>query len=470
VQADQEAVELIPSGHPDRTGQLQNLSASIPDHYRRLGDLKDLKAALQAILEAVKLTPRGHPDRAGRLQDLAISFRDRYQRLGSLEDLEAALEADQEAVELTPSGHPNRAIRLQDVAASFRDQYLRLGHLEDLEAALHAYQEAMELTPLGHPNRASLLQDLAMGFRDRYEELGDLEDLAAVQAHYDRAFKLTSMAPETSWQQALSWARFAERFQPSDCILALRAAFHLLPEILWIGNSIPVRHEAIRRLNISDATSTAVRTCLDLSQVPAAVEMLEQGLAMIFQQMLQLKTDVDALPHHQAKDFSDLSLVLYSGTFTDPISIVENRKRLLEKIRKQPGFEYFLLPRPYNVLRHVSKEGPVVILNSHKDHCDAVIVPDPTSAPVHVPLQTVTLELVKQQDMLKDLLRRCNARNRVQSSSSRLFGQREDFSKRSTQECFEDIFNWLWTHVVSPVYQVLKSVSEPNAYFIQFCH
>jgi hypothetical protein len=61
--------------------------------------------------------------------------------------------------------------------------------------------------------------------------------------------------------------------------------------------------------------------------------------------------------------------------------------------------------------------------------------------------------------MLQELLDRCNVRNRGQSASSRLFGQREDVSKKPTQECFEDMLNWLWTHVVSPVYQVLKSVS-----------
>jgi hypothetical protein len=277
------------------------------------------------------------------------------------------------------------------------------------------------------------------------------------------------MHPETSWDQALSWAYFAESFQSSDCISAFQAAFQLLPEILWAGHSIPVRHDAIRRVNISDATSIAARTCIDLSQFHHAVEILEQGLATIFQQMLQLKTDVDGLPPQQAKDFLHLSMQLYSGTFTDtPISIVEDRKKLLEDIRNQPGFESFLRPKSYNVLRHASEGGPVITLTSHKDHCDAIILLNPSSEPVHVPLPIVTLELLKsQRDMLKDLLSRCNARSRGQSSSSRLFGQREHFSKKSTQECFEDMLDWLWTNIVGPVYHVLKSVSKTNGSFIQ---
>ncbi|KAJ7926275.1 CHAT domain-containing protein [Mycena leptocephala] len=174
--------------------------------------------------------------------------------------------------------------------------------------------------------------------------------------------------------------------------------------------------------------------------------------------MLELKPNFDDLPPHQAKDFLDLSAKLYSGTFIDPISIVENREKLLEEIRNQPQFEYFLLPKSYNVLRHASQGGPVIILSSHQDLCDAIVLPNPTSDPVHVPLQNITLELLKsQRDRLKDLLRRSNVRNRGQSSSSRIFSGCENFSKKPTEECFEDILNWLWMDVVSPVYQVLKS-------------
>ncbi|KAJ7910337.1 CHAT domain-containing protein [Mycena leptocephala] len=174
--------------------------------------------------------------------------------------------------------------------------------------------------------------------------------------------------------------------------------------------------------------------------------------------MLQLKTNVDGLPSHQAKAFLNLSSKLYSGTFTDPIGIVEDRKKLLDEIRNQPGFEYFLLPKSYDILRHASQGGPVIILSSHRDCCDAMVLLNPASDPVHVPLQNITLDLLKSQRiMLKDLLIRSNVRNRGQSSSSRIFAGHENFSKKPTQECFEDLLNWLWTDVVSPVYRVLKS-------------
>ncbi|KAJ7442391.1 CHAT domain-containing protein, partial [Mycena galericulata] len=420
-----EAVILTPSGHYHQLRQLQNLGGLLAQRYQRLGDLKDLKAALEIREEAVKLTPLGHPDRAGRLEDLGVSLTHRYQRLGESKDLEAALQSLQDAVDLTPPGHPYLGRLLNDLSTVLTDQYLRFGDLKDLEAALQKTGQAVELTPSGHPDQTGLLQNLGVSLTHRYRRLGELKDLEAIHTHYTQSFKIPSSTPENSWKQALNWAAFAAEFQPSDCIPAFQAAFALLPEMLWLGHSIVVRQSAIYRLDISGATSTAIQTCIDLAQLQTAIEILEQGLSTIFQQMLQLKTDVDVLPPHQAKKLIELSSQLYSGTFTDPITIAEDRNKLLKDIRRQPGFEYFLLPKSYNVLRHACQGGPVVILNSHKDHCDAIILLKPTSQPVHVPLPIVTVALLKSQHgMLKELLGCCGVRYQGQSWFSRLFGRR----------------------------------------------
>jgi hypothetical protein len=287
--------------------------------------------------------------------------------------------------------------------------------------------------------------------------MGNLNDLEAALQMNQEAFNLPTSDPETSWQQALSWANLSREFRPSEGIQAFKAAFGLLPGILWIGHSIPVRQSALRRLNVLDVTSNAVRTCISLSDPRAAVEMIEQGVATTFQQMLQLKPDADALPPDQAEVLLNLSLQLYSGTFTNPISIVVDRNKLLEDIRKQPGFEFFLLPKSYGHLCHASQGGPVVILSSHQDYCDGIIIPNPTSDPVHVPLPSVTLQLLKSQGQtLKELLGCCNVRHRGQSLASGNFGQHQDL----TQKSFKEILDWLWLHVVNPIYQVLKLVSK----------
>ncbi|KAJ6456309.1 CHAT domain-containing protein, partial [Mycena vulgaris] len=461
----QEGLDLTPHGHPDRVAYMQGLAASFTDRYHRLGDVRDLDAALQMKKDAVDLTPKRHPSRGRYLESLGLSFRDRSRRLADLQDLDAALEMQTEAVRLTPVGHPDRARCLHTLAISFLDRFGRLGDLKDLDVNRKTVQEALDLMPKEHPNRAQALRLLADSFHQRYKLLSDPEDLKAVHTHYSQSSQITTTAtPDQSWHGGLRWASIAEQSDPSYCDTAYTAAFQLLPEILWIGHSITVRHEAIHRLQISQAMAKAAKTLLSLSNPTSTVRIMEQGLATTFQQVLQLKADVDKLKPGHAQKFQTLSSQLYSGTCSNPMSVVSDRNNLLEDIRKEPGLEYFLLPRSYSALCKASQGGPVVILNSHKISCDGIIIPNPTSSPVHVVLPDITLELLEsQRTMLQELLGHCNVRSRGESPSSRLFGHKELFLSKTSEECFKDLLAFLWTHIVGPVYQALESVSTSSS-------
>ncbi|KAF8155063.1 CHAT domain-containing protein [Mycena galopus ATCC 62051] len=503
LQKKQEVLDLTPEEHPNRPSCLANLAMSLSDRYQRLGDLGDLKAALQKKQEAIDLTPEGHPHRPDRLQNLARSLSDRYQRLGDPSDLEAAIHSQQEALDLTPEGHPSRPEHLQNLAVSLSDRYKRLGDLRDLEESLHKRQEALDLIPEGHLDRPDHLQNLATSFSYRYQRLRDLRDLdAALQKgqeavdltikehprrsvrlqnlagslilrykvirnpedldiafnYYNESFKTSALIPYESWEAALQWASIAKQLRPSDSPNAYMAAFNLLPELLWVGHSISVRHNTLHRLDLDNTTSTATRTCIGLANFTAAVEIMEQGLATTFQQVLQLKTDVDYLHPDQAEEFYRLSSKLHSASSPDLMNTAIDLNRLLKEIRKQPGLEYFLLPRPYNILQQASQAGPVVMLNSHEDSCDGIIILCSTAQPIHVPLPQVTLQLLKShKSLLKELLGHCGVRVRGESAATRLFGNIEGFRfVKPKEDCFADMLEWLWTCIVSPVYQALK--------------
>ncbi|KAJ7715088.1 CHAT domain-containing protein [Mycena maculata] len=504
LQNKQQAVDLTPEDYPDRGRRLQSLATSFRDRYQRLADLKDLQSALQNSQQAVDLTSADHPDRASWLGGLALSLTDRYHRFRNLEDLEAALQRGQEGLDLTTVDHPDRARWLQNLAALLGDRYRRLDGIQDLEAALERYQHAVDLTPKDHPGRASMLHGLAVSFGDRYQRLGDLTDLkAALQRHQesvdlaptnhpDRPERLQNLAfsfaerfrrfkkpedmkqvhkhyidsfktgafstPEDSWWAALRWASFSKEFQPTYCSAAYSAAFNLLPELLWMGHTIPVQQDAIQRLDIGKTTSAATRISLTLSDPISAVQFFEQGLATTFQQMLQLRPDLDILPVEQAETLKKLSSELYSGASQNPSRVACERQELLQAIRKQPGLKHFLCSRPYKVLCQASQGGPVVLLNSHDGGCDGIIILNPAADPVHVQLPNVTLDSLKlHQSALKELLRHCNLRTRWESASPRLFGHREGFRSRTIEEHFTDLLTWLWSNVVEPIYQVLAS-------------
>ncbi|KAJ7128785.1 CHAT domain-containing protein [Mycena crocata] len=441
-----------------------NLAHSLTDRYLRLGDIKDLEIAMQRNQQAVDHLPDTYSDvlKARCLHNLARSFADRYERLGDANDLEVALKKGQEALYLLHSNNAayqsDRAAQLQNLAVLFITRYRKMGNTEDLEEALRKNQEALEFTDEGHPSMAQCLQNLALAFIDRYKRFKDPDDLPIVHSHYSRSFDILGLSPEESWEAAVQWASFAKEFQPSYCKTAYTNAFKLLPDILWIGHTISVRHDAIRRLDIAEVASTAAKTCILSSDLTTAVEFIEQGLATVFQQILQLKTNVEGLDPNLTEKFQNLSTELYGGKTEDPMTTVNDRNELLALIRKQPGHEYFLLRKPYEVLRDASSEGPVVILNGHADGCDGIIVVNPVSQPIHVALPYATLLLLKsQRNTLKDLLNCCAVRTRGERSATRLFGQREYFSSKTTEERFEEMLAWLWTAVVEPVYQALNS-------------
>ncbi|KAJ7774149.1 CHAT domain-containing protein, partial [Mycena maculata] len=448
---DQAAVAHTSESHPDLPRQLQNLAVSFRDRYQRSGNLQDLQAALENVQAAVAHTPEGHPDLPGQLQNLAESFRDRYRKSGNLQDLEAALENDQAAVAHTPEGHPDLPGRLQDLAESFRDRYQRSGNLQDLEAALENDQAAVAHTPEGHPDLPGQLQNLAVSFRYRYQRLGNLQDLDNALSTYGASFKSTSSNLVNSWKSALSWASLAKSHKPGQILEAYSAAFHLLPDILWIGTSIYVRQDTNRRINVAQATSDAISACIDLGNLFLAIELLEQGLGTSFQQLLQLKTNVDVLPQEYATELHNLSVELYSGTTENPQRVAAQRHALIRTIRQLPGLENFLLPRPYTDLCHVSQWGPIIILNSHPDHCDTIILFNPASDPLHIRLNVSVVSLKAQKSLLKDLIQGRIARSR-ESQISRMKGGREGLERG-----IEGLLVWIWTSVVKPIYTALEA-------------
>ncbi|KAJ7754390.1 CHAT domain-containing protein, partial [Mycena maculata] len=454
-----EAMDFIPVDHPDRPEFLNTIGVCFRLRYQRLGDLQDIEVSIQRLQKAVDLTPADHPQKAVYLRSLAASLGAQYRQLRGMDDLEASLQGYQEAVSLMPTDHPERTKYLQSLAEALEDRFKGFGDLQDLEAIVQTNLEAVDLTPADHPDQACYLQALALSYTYRYRRLGDPKDLENVSQHYSASFTtLASNSPASSWTAALNWASFLEEFQPSNVLSAYEAAFNLLPGILWMGHSIPEKHDTIRRLDIGPIISAATKSGMKLGQLRFAVEILEQGLGITFQQMLQLRPDVNKLSQSQAAELEQLSSQLYSGTALNPTAVTSAREHLLDKIHKQPGLEYFLLPKPYSALCHAAQNGPVIILNTHVVGCGGIIILNPTSEPVHLSFPSFTLEdLQSQRKMLKNLLGGCDVRTRKESDPIRLLGWREGFTSKTVKECFEELLSWLWKNIVNPVYQILTS-------------
>jgi tetratricopeptide (TPR) repeat protein len=401
------------------------------------------------------MTPKGNPEMAERLHNLAESFTDRYRRSGDVKDLQAAEQNAQAAVEQAPGGHPGLARHLNNLGALCQDRYQRSGDVKDLEAVLQHIQAAVEKTPEGHPDLARHLQNLAASFTNQYQISGDVKDLEAALSSYSNSSQMTTSDPVMSWHSAFHWASLAKVHRPSDIPRAYSAAFHLLPEILWIGSPRSARQDVNMRINVSQATSQAISACIDSLNFHLALELLEQGLGTTFQQLLQLKTNLDFLPKEDADKLKLLSVDLYSGRAQHPQRVAAERNTLVNEIRNCPGLKNFLHPKPYRDLCQVSQHGPIVILNSHHDHCDSIILLNPASDPLHLVLPSVSVDHLKaQKNLLRDLIKGRNVRSR-ELPQARLYGYQEGIKVG-----LESFLSWVWTCIVQPIYVALNDVSS----------
>ncbi|KAJ7272505.1 CHAT domain-containing protein, partial [Mycena rebaudengoi] len=125
---------------------------------------------------------------------------------------------------------------------------------------------------------------------------------------------------------------------------------------------------------------------------------------------------------------------------------------LINEIRNHPGLENFLRPKPYTDLCQASQHGPIVVLNSHQDHCDSIILLNPTSDPFLLPLPSVSVNHLKaQKSLLRHLIRGRNVRSReLPQARLRMYQEGIEVGK-------DGYLSWVWTCIVQPIYAVLNS-------------
>ncbi|KAF8139302.1 CHAT domain-containing protein [Mycena galopus ATCC 62051] len=328
-------------------------------------------------------------------------------------------------------------------------------------------EDAVQLTPDGHPDKPSLLSSLGNSLLGRFERLGDPEDSQQLLNHYTSAACSTTGSASTQFDAATRWAKHAQVHHPSSILHAYTTAIELLPELAWMGLSITDRHHHLSEAGkiVRDAASAAIA----VHDYQKAVEWLEQGRAVIWNQLLSLRTPVDEL-RRSHPDLADrlvsLSTLLetagtQSNSVADAIkslllqsttqhshAIALERDRLLQLIRGLAGFENFLLSKPFSELSLAAKMGPVAIVNISEYGCDALILlPGLADEVIHVPLNDFTISEVEA--LATNLASVVTNIGR----SARLYGPHADY--KSSDDIFSHVLSELWFKIVCPVLNAL---------------
>jgi tetratricopeptide (TPR) repeat protein len=460
------AVDAIPADSSSRAAYVSNLGAALFTRFERAGDLDDLNAAIATLNEAIAVTSIGDPGRAFRLSNLGLVLRARFGRVGDLADLHDAIAALYQAVEASPADLSERAATLCNLSISLLTRFGRVGDLADLRDAIAALRQAVDATPAGHPNLPKYLCNLGAALLTRFERLRDLADLhdaitngrAAVDAastdHTERTAYLINLGDALRtrferigdvvdaeealgrWREAASLvtAPASARMHSGRSLGALAAslnrwpeaadgyaaAVELLPLLAWPGVARHSREQLLA--NWGGLAADAAASAIAAGQPERAVELLEQGRAVLWSQLLEIRTDLTTL-HENHPDLAakldaaraalDRPNALPTGT-DGPGSTVEVDARgavrdsvhdrphgdrmmpddgaddsrlidqrmalarewdeLVEQVRQTPGFEDFLRPPRIESLLPVAADGPVILVNVSRFRCDALVV------------------------------------------------------------------------------------------------
>ncbi|KAJ6599697.1 CHAT domain-containing protein [Mycena vulgaris] len=467
----QEAVRLTPES--DLGGKAivsKNLASALRTRFERLGAVDDLNQSISMCESVVRLTPNGHPDRASRLNLLGYSLLTRFEKTGNLKDLDNSIFFCRDAVQITPDSHPNKPTWLINMSNGLSGRFRRLNNLSDLNTSVSLRENAVRLTPDGHPDKPLWLYNLADTISLRFQRLHDPRDVGQMILHYSAAARSTTGPPNVRFNAASWWARWARNTDHPSVLEAYNFALELLPELAWLGLSISDRHHQI--LQAGTLTRDAAAAAIASGQPEKAVEWLEQGRSIIWGQLLELRTPVDALKESHPAMADRLILLStklegvssgesQSGTPPSLQSIAgqshvyaEKRNKLLKDIRKLDGFQRFLLPKTMHELTEAAPKGPVIILNVTYSRCDALILmPGLGDEVIHVPLANFTSRDI--QALAESLGTILHDKGR----SDRLVGRREGYVP--PEDTFSHILAELWVRVAKPVLNAL-AITTPS--------
>jgi CHAT domain-containing protein len=457
IDLDRAALALRPPGHSNRSHSLNNLAIHLYARFEQRGILSDLDEAIDLDQATLALCPPGHSNQSESLNSLAIHLYARFQQRGVLSDLDQAIDLDQAALALCPPGHSNQSESLNSLAIHLYARFQQRGVLSDLDEAIDLDQAALTLCLPGHSSRSQSIQTLAFGLLTRFKQHAQPSDLNQAFNLYGQLAQVSYPVLHGDLHAAKSWTTSAEQMKHPSALSSYKIALKFLADWQHVtglsssSNHFDVVSKATSSLAM-DAFSCGVR----YGALEAAVVLVEQGRSVFWTQLAHLQTPLDEISasgdmgNALAVEFKEASLHLRamlevsSEDKTSQIrQLTMQRDDVISRIRMLSDFSRFLLPPLFSDLRHAAEDGPVIIVNSSRYSCDAMIILS-VADPVHVPLH------IAQADILE---------------LSKKFQSLTEDAGSSHNQLYEivGVLRTLWERVVDPIAEALKHLAQPGS-------
>src|SRR5882762_5698931 len=268
-------------------------------------------------------------------------------------------------------------------------RFKRLGDLSDLDNSITNLETAVDLTDDGNPLKAGL----GGSQHARFQRLGISDDFSACVLSFKLAAQSKAPYPSVALRAARKWAQTSR----SNGNLSSGWVSHCFETSTKGCMAGPSREAQLLRQQPENLGCLAANCAIQLGRFEEAVELLDLGHSVLWQQASSSRTDLVKLRDEEpelAGRVERLSRKLDAGNFSSSIStddtdnvgdhqrMTEDNVReyrqlvcewegLVEKVR--PQFKYFLKPVPFHQLRQICTKGQVVVINASPHGVDALM-------------------------------------------------------------------------------------------------
>lgn len=294
VEVGERAVAAVADDDPDRPRMLSNVAVAVRVRYEVSGDPADLARAIDAGTRCLQDTAPDAYERRGMLSNVGIAHLEHFELSRDRSDLARAAVLARQALDVTPEDDPDWPAYAQNLSIAMRTVAVELDAVPAADEAVEFAERALSRLPPGQQGRAGALSDLGRAHRARARMTGDPAEAALAIAYRREAAADSIAAPTTRALAATAWADWARLDGDAQAAVAgFSAAVELLSLVAWSGLDPAAQERHLGRWR--ELARAAAATCADAGVPARGVELLEQGRAVMWNQLLDRRGDFDAL-------------------------------------------------------------------------------------------------------------------------------------------------------------------------------
>ena len=406
--------------------------------FRETYSATDIQQKIEHLEHLLSITPPGTKRYVECLGHLEQWYESKFRRTDNISDLEEAIRYGRLSLDAAPVGDPWRINPLASLHHILFLAFRKTSKISYLEESITLGYEILELKSAAH-SHFHAIRSLVSPLLTREQLLGRIEDRHEVIRLISSGINDEYVQYPDRFELACSWAVLARSLGHPTTLNAYKTSMSLLQKSFSFAPTVSIQHARLVAIG-KDCQTVPLDYAsyqIYLGQFEEAVETLEQGRALLWSEMRDLRTPVGQLIGEGsplAKRFAEINQELETLTIsvtpsgrpeiqsgvhlgkdgTDPFGrlvvkrkkLVEERDALISQIQSRPGSEGFLRAPSFDTLRSAASRGPVIIINHCEWRSDIIIIFH-NSLPCSIPTtETFFTRAKKLRDELVDARKR----------------------------------------------------------------